>query len=291
MRPLQNITGEIAALEGHRNMKTRIISAAVLVPVLFIILLAAPEILAALVLGILLAIAAYELLYRTGLVKQVRLVAYAAVMAFAISMWSYWGSARAYFLLMLIVFYGLMFMEMMLDHIKVHFETVGMCFVAGFIIPYMLSALIRILMLNNIGRYVVLIPFVVAFTSDAGAYFVGLKFGKHKLAPVVSPNKTIEGVLGGMASATVCMLIYAFILDLPLRCNVNYGFAILYGLVGSLVGTFGDLCFSVIKRQTGIKDYGNLIPGHGGVLDRFDSLTLVAPLVEVLILLMPIIIS
>lgn len=271
-------------------MKTRIISAAVLVPVLFIILLAAPEIMAALVLGMLLAIAAYELLYRTGLVKQMRLVSYCAAMAFATSMWSYWGAARAYFLLMLMVFYGLMFMEMMLDHIKIHFETVGMCFVAGVIIPYLLSALIRILMLSY-GRYVILIPFVVAFTSDAGAYFVGLKFGRHKLAPVVSPNKTIEGVLGGIAAAVVSMLIYAFILDLPLKCNVNYGFAFLYGLIGSLVGTYGDLCFSVIKRQTGIKDYGNLIPGHGGVLDRFDSLTLVAPLMEVLILLMPIIIS
>lgn len=272
-------------------MKTRIISAAVLVPVLIIILLAAPEILAALVLGMLLSIAAYELLYRTGLVTHVRLVGYSAAMAFAISMWSYWGAARAYYLLMLILFAGLLFMEMMIDHIKVHFETISMCFVAGAIIPYLLSALIRILMLNNIGRYVILIPFIVAFTSDAGAYFVGLKFGKHKLAPVVSPNKTIEGVLGGIASAVVFMLIYTFILDLPLKCNVNYGFAALYGLIGSITGTFGDLCFSVIKRQTGIKDYGNLIPGHGGVLDRFDSLALVAPLMEVLILLMPIIIS
>lgn len=287
---MQNITGEIAALEGHKDMKTRIISAAVLVPVLIIILLAAPEIMAALVLGMLLAIAAYEMLYRTGLVTQIRLVWYSAAMAFAISMWSYWGSARAYFMLMLIVFFGLMFMEMMLDHIKVHFETISMCFVAGVFIPYLLSALIRILMLSY-GRYVILIPFVVAFTSDAGAYFVGLKFGKHKLAPVVSPNKTIEGVLGGIAAAVVSMLIYALILDIPLKCNVSYGYAILYGLIGSIIGTYGDLCFSVVKRQTGIKDYGNLIPGHGGVLDRFDSMTLVAPLMEGLILLMPIIIS
>lgn len=272
-------------------MKTRIIAAAVLVPVLFLIVLAAPEILAALVMGVLLAIAAYELLYRTGLVTQVRLVGYAAAMAFATSMWSYWGAARAYYLLMLMVFFMLLFGEMMIDHIKVHFETISMCFVAGAIIPYLLSSLIRILMLNNIGRYVILIPFIVAFTSDAGAYFVGLKFGKHKLAPVVSPNKTIEGVLGGVVSAVVFMLLYTLILDLPLKCNVNYGIAILYGFAGSLIGTFGDLCFSVIKRQTGIKDYGNLIPGHGGVLDRFDSLTLVAPLMETLILLMPIIIS
>jgi len=149
---------------------------------------------------------------------------------------------------------------------------------------------VRILTMG-IGRYVVLIPFVVAFLSDAGAYFVGLKFGKHKLAPVVSPNKTIEGALGGIATAMLGMLVYALILDLiPGGFIVNYALAILYGLIGSLAGMFGDLCFSVIKRQTGIKDYGNLIPGHGGVLDRFDSLMTVAPLMEALLLLTPMVI-
>ena len=129
----------------------------------------------------------------------------------------------------------------------------------------------------------------MAFLSDAGAYFVGLRFGKHKLAPVVSPNKTIEGALGGLAGAILGMLIYAVVLDfLPGGLHVNYALALLYGFLGAAVGIFGDLCFSVIKRQTGIKDYGNLIPGHGGVLDRFDSMVMVAPLMEVLLLLLPI---
>lgn len=270
-------------------MKTRIIAAAVLVPVLFLIVLAAPESAAAFILGLLLAVAAYELLYRTGLVQRPRLVIYACAMAFAISMWSYFDAARAYFLLMLVVYFLLLFGEMMMDHVKVPVEMLGVCFIAGVIVPYMLSSLIRILTMN-IGRYVILIPFVVAFTSDAGAYFTGLKFGKHKLAPVVSPNKTIEGVLGGVASAVVSMLVYAVILDWPLHFEVHYGVALLYGLIGSLGGTLGDLCFSIIKRQTGIKDYGNLIPGHGGVLDRFDSLSVVAPLMESLLLLMPIVV-
>ncbi len=270
-------------------MKTRIIAAAVLVPVLLIVVLVAPEVASAIILGMLLAIAAYELLFRTGLVTRSRMVLEAAFMAFAISMWSYWGAVRAYFLLMLIVFTALMFAEMMMDHVKVHFEMVGMCFIAGVIIPYLLSSLVRILMLN-VGRYVILIPFVAAFMNDAGAYFVGLKFGQHKLAPVVSPNKTIEGVLGGVAASVISMLIYAVILDWPLKFNVNYGIALLYGLVGAMAGTFGDLCFSIIKRQTGIKDYGNLIPGHGGALDRFDSLTLVAPLMEAMLLVLPVIV-
>ena len=268
-------------------MKTRIISAAVLVLVLFVVVLAAPEIVAALVLGVLLAVAAYELLYRTGLVKRTRLVLYSCAMAFAISMWSYLGAIRAYFLLMLMVFFVLLFAEMMMDHVKVRFEMLSMCFVAGGIIPYMLSSLIRILMLP-IGRAVILVPFVAAYMSDAGAYFVGLKFGKHKLAPVVSPNKTIEGLVGGIVSAVLGMLVYALILAV-LKYHVSFGMALLYGLAGSLAGTFGDLCFSIIKRQTGIKDYGNLIPGHGGALDRFDSLTMVAPLMEALLILVPLV--
>ena len=269
-------------------MKTRIIAAAVLVPVLFLIVLVAPVSAAAVILGILLAIASYELLYRTGLVKHSRLVIYSSVMAFLLSLWSYFGAVRAYFVLLLMVYFILLFSEMMLDHIKVRFETLGMCFVSGVIVPYMLTALIRILTMN-VGRYVILIPFIVAFMSDAGAYFTGLKFGKHKLAPVVSPNKTIEGVLGGLAGAMIGMLIYALLLDFPLKFHVYYGIALLYGLIGAGAGTFGDLCFSIIKRQTGIKDYGNLIPGHGGVLDRFDSLTMVAPLMEALLLLLPLV--
>ena len=127
-----------------------------------------------------------------------------------------------------------------------------------------------------------------AWGGDSAAYFAGRAFGKHKLAPVVSPNKTIEGALGGIAFAVVSMLVYALIIDLlPGNLRVNYGLALLYGFAGSLLGIFGDLCFSIIKRQTGIKDYGNMLPGHGGFLDRFDSLVLIAPLVEALLLILP----
>ena len=86
------------------------------------------------------------------------------------------------------------------------------------------------------------------------------------------------------------MLLYTLALDLFFDLNVSYGAAAVYGILGCLVGEIGDLCFSVIKRQTGIKDYGNLIPGHGGVLDRFDSILAVAPLIEALLLLWPVII-
>ena len=270
-------------------MKTRIMAATVLIPVLLLIVLVAPKEVAAVVIGILMAIASYELLYRTKLVRRTRLVVYSSAMAFAVAIWSCLGAVHAYFLLLVMVYTALLFSELMMDHVKVRVEMIALCFVSGLIIPYLLTSLVRILMMN-LGRYVILIPFVIAFMSDTGAYFVGIKFGKHKLAPVVSPNKTIEGVLGGLAGAMIGMLVYTVILDWPCRLDVNYLVAILYGLLGSAVGTFGDLCFSVIKRQTGIKDYGNLIPGHGGALDRFDSLVMVAPLTEALLLLLPVVI-
>jgi len=129
---------------------------------------------------------------------------------------------------------------------------------------------------------------VIACINDAGAYLVGMRWGRHKLAPVVSPNKTIEGMLGGMGAAVIAMIVYCLILQLTEGFRINYFYALVYGVLGAGAGVFGDLCFSIIKRQTGIKDYGNLIPGHGGVLDRLDSMMTVAPLVEMLLILMPV---
>ena len=112
-------------------------------------------------------------------------------------------------------------------------------------------------------------------------------FGKRKLAPVISPKKTIEGVIGGAVSSVVGMLIYALVMQTAFDMQVNYFFAVIFGLASAAGSVFGDLCFSVIKRQTGIKDYGNLIPGHGGILDRFDSMMVVGPLAEALLILIP----
>ena len=268
-------------------MKTRVITAAVLIPVLLLLLMVAPTIVTAIVWGVLLAIGAYELLYSTGLVREPRLVVHAAVMAFAVTIWSHYGSLHAYGLIGLMIFIAALFAEMMLSHVKITFDKVCMCIVAGFVIPFLLGSLIRILIMSRVGRYMVLIPFIVAFGSDAGAYFAGRFFGQHKLAPVISQHKTIEGAVGGVISAVVLLLVYCIVLQFAFDFEVKYLFAVIYGLIGSLVGVFGDLCFSVIKRQTGIKDYGNLIPGHGGVLDRFDSMMMVGPLMEALLILIP----
>lgn len=270
-------------------MKTRIISAAVLLPVLFLTIWVLPKIVAAILIGIMAAIAAYELLYRTGLVRHMRLVAYCMAAALLMSVWSFFDMHHGWGVLGLLVFICALFTEMMLNHVKVRFEKLCLCVVGGILIPFLLTSLVRILGTYS-GRYTIIVPFILAFLPDSGAYFAGINFGKHKLAPVISPNKTIEGAVGAALAAIIGMLLYSVIMDLAFDKQVDYAIALLYGVLGAGADIFGDLMFSAIKRQTGIKDYGNLIPGHGGVLDRFDSMLLVGPLVEVLLILLPVVV-
>jgi phosphatidate cytidylyltransferase len=267
-------------------MKTRIVTAAVLVPLLLLFLIVLPIPCTVVLFGVLGAIGAYELLVGTGLVKQLRLVVYAAVFAFCIPLWCYYGMRFDLGLLGVLLFVCLLFTELLVSKAKLPLRNLSMTFVAGTLIPFLLCSVVRIFCGNH-GRLLVYIPFVAAFMSDAAAYFVGSAWGKTKLAPVISPKKTVEGAVGGIGGAVVSMMIYCLILQFGFGVQVNYLYGLLYGIVGSLAGMFGDLCFSAIKRQSGIKDYSKLFPGHGGVLDRFDSVIVVAPLMELLLILIP----
>ena len=263
-------------------MLKRIVVSVILLPLLLLVLLWAPKICTALLFAALAGIAAWELLVGTDLVIQTRPVIYTVTVAALVPLWSYFGCNGTLGEVGVLAFFLLLFMEELLSHGKLPFEKIAVCFVGGLVIPYMLASLVRIITDEN-GRLLILIPFIIAFLSDSGAYFVGCAIGKHKMAPVISPKKSWEGFFGGLVTAILGMILYALIVNKFFRCEVNYLFAAVYGLVGALGGVFGDLCFSVIKRQTGIKDYGNLIPGHGGALDRFDSIIVVAPLVELLL--------
>lgn len=267
-------------------MKTRILAATALLPLLLIIVLLAPGICTAVLFGAMAVIGVYELLWNTGMVKHLRLNIYTMVMAFLVAIWSYFGANRGVAMLGITLFLVALFGEMMHDFEAVQFRDLTLCLFSGLLVPFLLCSLVRIHTMY-LGRFMILVPFVAAFLSDTGAYFAGRAFGKHKLAPKVSPNKTIEGVVGGVISAVVGMLIYGLVLRLAFKFRVYFGYALVYGILGSLGGVFGDLCFSVIKRQTGIKDYGNLIPGHGGILDRFDSMMIVGPLMEALLMIIP----
>lgn len=275
-------------------MKTRIISAAVLLPLFLVVVLVLPAWATALLFGLASAVAAYELLYRTGLVKNGRLVIYAMVMALLVSFWSLSKNMNLA-ALGILAYLVLLFGEMLAAHTKLRFESVCLCLVGGLLLPYLLTAMVRIRAMyagadpaeNALGKYYILIPCILAFTADSAAYFVGRAFGKHKLAPIISPKKTVEGAAGGIAATVILLELYALILDKAFGFDVIYWYGIVYGIVGSVISIVGDLSFSVIKRQMNIKDYGNLIPGHGGILDRFDSMMLVAPVTEIMLLMLP----
>ena len=127
------------------------------------------------------------------------------------------------------------------------------------------------------GVYLLGGAILVTVITDIAAYFIGRHLGKHKLAPVISPKKTIEGSIGGTLFSSVIVILIACVLQHFGVFTVKLGMLILYTITASVVGQFGDLALSSIKRIVGIKDYGKLLPGHGGILDRFDSMLFVMP--------------
>ena len=140
--------------------------------------------------------------------------------------------------------------------------------------------------------YFILLILCFAWGGDTAAYFAGRAFGKHKLAPKVSPKKTVEGAIGGLLGGVIGMTVFKLVADSmahtltvypPIEMaagpQISWRAVFALGIIGSTISQIGDLSFSVIKREFGVKDYGNLLPGHGGILDRFDSVTFVAPFV------------
>ena len=139
--------------------------------------------------------------------------------------------------------------------------------------------------LRQAGAYSLPAIMGVVWIADVAAYFSGQAFGRRKLAPVISPGKTWEGVIGG----GLAVLLYGFVLSryLPGVFITNYGLLIIVLIFMTIMGILGDLFESLLKRQAGLKDSGNLLPGHGGILDRVDSLTATLPLAALAWLLIP----
>ena len=173
-------------------------------------------------------------------------------------------------------------------------SQVSWAFFGGLAVPYLLLSLLRIFQMHyHHGSFIVLLPLLAAWGADTCALFSGMLFGKHKLAPVVSPNKTIEGAVGGVMGSmllgvvvTACYTaLHGQLVGVPLDTLGwrYYVVVVLLGGFGSLLGIVGDLFASVIKRQCGIKDYGTIFPGHGGIMDRFDSVLFIAPFVAMVV--------
>lgn len=132
------------------------------------------------------------------------------------------------------------------------------------------------------GGFVMPLIFITSWITDCFAYFCGSFFGKHKLIPKISPKKTVEGSIGGTVASAVFTVIYAAVVSAVFDVHANYPVLIVSGILLSVFSQIGDLNASYIKREHGIKDFGTLFPGHGGMLDRFDSVIAVAPFVYII---------
>ncbi|MCR5676130.1 MAG: phosphatidate cytidylyltransferase [Lachnospiraceae bacterium] len=167
---------------------------------------------------------------------------------------------------------------------RIHSREIMAAFFCFLYAPCMLS-FIYLLWLLPYGNYVVWLPFL-AWISDTCAYFAGRLFGKHKLTPILSPKKTVEGAVGGVIGACVAGIIFGAIFGHKAEDYHMIWIFALITAIGSVISQLGDLAASGIKRDHGIKDYGRCIPGHGGIMDRFDSVILVTPFLYFLTVLM-----
>lgn len=268
-------------------MKTRVLVAVVLVPVLFLVLFGLPPVCLTVMVSLLSMVGVHEVLWSTGCVKHLGISGVSVALAGMIPLWVQYDGRPLPALFGLFLYVLTLFLIAMVSQYRVTLEKMGSAFFVSVMIPFFLSSFLRIRGMTD-GIYLILLPFVAAFCSDAFALFAGLLFGKHKLAPALSPKKTVEGAVGGLLGGALCCVIYGLVLSQFFQKTPIYWLLAIYGILGSMVSQIGDLSFSYIKREYGLKDYGNVFPGHGGVLDRFDSVIFCTPLVELLLHYFPV---
>jgi len=189
------------------------------------------------------------------------------------------------------VYTCVVFSALIVYHHETTFKEVAVLYSMVVMIPCALNTLVSLRELNRgHGMFYALIAVLAAWVADIGAYFAGTLFGKHKLCPEISPKKTVEGLIGGIVVDVAVMLLCGVWFSEVYyqgRVEVNYLALFLIGSFGSLISVLGDLSFSIIKRNCHIKDFGQVIPGHGGILDRFDSVIFTAPFVYLLVTFLP----
>ncbi|GHU43548.1 phosphatidate cytidylyltransferase [Clostridia bacterium] len=197
----------------------------------------------------------------------------------------YWGIREKVFLYHENLFFFLMIMLCLLlgayvfTYPKFHMENVMAALFGIAYISLMLSCVYLLRMLPG-GESLLWVVFIASWGSDTCAYCAGSLFGKHKLVPILSPKKTIEGAVGGVMGSLMITLLYSLYLRQQMDFSLRHIlFLMAIAGVGSLVSMIGDLAASAIKRNYDVKDFGTILPGHGGIIDRFDSVILVAPLV------------
>ena len=261
-----------------KRILTSLVSGCILVPVLIL----SDTVILPIGISLVTCLAVYEVMHCTGLHKNMWLSVPMYLCAFALPyIIRYVESERLTQYLMIGIFvlilYG--FFVMVLSHKTAPVPSVTTALVTAL---YAVVGVCSIIYIHDIpagGKYFYLLIFIGAWFTDTFAYFTGVLLGKHKLIPEISPKKTVEGSIGGIVFCTLGFVAFALIYNNFLATEgetVSYLFISIMGVVTSIVAQIGDLSMSALKRHYGIKDFGKIFPGHGGVLDRFDSVIAVA---------------
>lgn len=269
-------------------MKQRVISSAVGLVLLAVVLALFDTIVVNIVVALIALLAVYEMFSATGCWSFRPLSVPATIFAAAIPFLSSRLLSRV-IPLTCYLYVLVLFSVLLRNHKKIHIEQLAVVFTFSLMIPFSLSTLVYQRDWNGtvLGIFYVLLSLGSAWLSDTGAYFAGHAFGKHRLAPIISPKKTVEGAIGGMVFADLAMLLISWLYSLAcaaVGCPIQVHYLVIACIMPflSAVSIVGDLSASIVKRQFGVKDYGSIMPGHGGVMDRFDSALMVAPLVYII---------
>lgn len=264
-------------------MLKRIITAVVLVGILLTLIITCGSWYFVALMSLASFIGTYEMLKCTKLEKvySVSIPSYILSIVLPISVklgfinevgYSYVFALSAFYMLSLIVIFA--------DSPVLTFENAATAFLMISYVLFGFTCLTRIGCIESTGRYFYITTWLIPVVTDTFAYFTGMAFGKHKLAPKISPKKTIEGAIGGVVASVVAAFIFSYILERFFAPSVNTLTLCVVAPFVSIVSQMGDLILSAVKRKYGVKDYGIIFPGHGGVLDRFDSVIATAVLVS-----------
>lgn len=250
-------------------LKTRIISACVFVPIIFLASLFGGVVFA-LLMAFIAIVGGYEfgnLLNEHGYRFRLPLFIISSLCFLIGAYFSPEPDILLLLLFLILVVHGVLFVMQ-----KLTIDEAAVSFFGIIYIGFTLSSAVAIRLHMESGMYLIFLIFIIQWLTDTGAYLIGCNFGKHKLMPKISPKKSVEGAIGGIVFAVISALIFNLIFHL-----LPLGYLLLLAVVASILGQLGDLVESAFKRWAGVKDSGNLIPGHGGVLDRFDSFLFIAP--------------
>lgn len=260
-------------------LATRLLSALLGIIILIIVMMS-PGIYLSIAVTILAIFALHELFsaFKAINIKPISWIGYLSVLYIVLSNWLIGQDYSILIYLIIFIIMLVLFLSIVFSNNRITFIDVSATFLAIFYITFLLSFIVLTRNLDK-GNLFVWLILLGGWITDSAAYFTGKRMGKTKLIPDISPKKTVEGSIGGVIGCITIVTVYGILINNYFSVNIWAGHYILLGLIISIVSQVGDLAASSIKRLTGIKDFGNIMPGHGGVIDRFDSILLVAPVV------------